>query len=87
MLNYISISSTDFLISSTHEKLWGHDHRHEKSSRRIKETYSSLFAHIGEMAKIPGHEIVYFVYGSERDVQRIGNIFSVENAARDIAFS
>src|SRR5690349_16773119 len=38
------------------------------------------------MAEVPGDQIIYLVKRSERNMQRIGDVLAMKDAARDIAF-
>ncbi len=68
------------------EKFGRDDHRHEKSGGGIEKPDARLFANICQMSEIPSDEIINFVKRSERDVQRVGHIFAVKNAARNVTF-
>lgn len=69
-----------------HEKLGSHDHGREKSRGGIKQSHSCLLSDIGEVAEIPGHQIIDFMIRGKCDVDRISHEFAVEYAAGDIAF-
>ena len=66
------------------EKLRRDDRGRKKSGGRIKKANASLLADIGDMPEIPCNEIVYFVEGSQRNMDRIGHKFSVKYAARNV---
>ena len=44
-----------------------------------------MFADVGDVAEIPGHQIVHLVKGCEGDVEGIGDELSMKNPSFDIA--
>lgn len=67
------------------QKFGCYNQRNEKTRCSVEKTNPRLFSNIGEMPEIPGHQIVNFMIGSQRNVNGIRHKFSLKNSAGDIA--
>ncbi len=68
-------------LKRMNKKFGCYDHRHEKTGGSIEKPQPRLFADVCQMTEIPRYEIINFVKRSQRDVQRVGDKFSMKNAA------
>src|SRR6185369_1207976 len=66
------------------QKLRRHDHGHIKTCRGIEEANTCLPSHVREMTKVPGNEVIDLVIGSKGYVDRVGDVFAMKDAARNI---
>ena len=57
----------------------------EEAGGGVEHSESRLFADVGDVAEVPGDEIVDLVKGGEGDVEGVGDVFAVKDAAFDIA--
>src|SRR5215203_6140442 len=63
------------------EKLRRDDRGRKKAGRRVEQSNSRLLSHIREMAEVPRDQVIDLVKRRERHVDRVGNEFSVKDAA------
>src|SRR5437773_2574627 len=68
------------------EEFGCHDDRREETGGSVKKPQPSLLSDIGNMAEIPGNQVIDLVERRHRHVYGVGDIFAVKNAAFDIAF-
>jgi hypothetical protein len=68
------------------EKFGGDDHGGEETGGGVEEAEAGLFADVGDVAEIPGDEIIDLMKRGEGDVDGVGDVFSVKDPAFDIAF-
>lgn len=75
-----------FLLNRMHQKLGRDDNRREESGGGVEKAETCLFADVCKMAEIPRDDVVDLVKRGKGDVDGVGYVFAVKNAAVDIAF-
>lgn len=78
--------SGHFDLDRVYQKFRGDDNRRKESRRCVEQPQARLFADVCKVAKIPRDEIVDLVKRCERDMDGVGDVFSVKDAAIDITF-
>ena len=63
------------------------DDRGEEARGGVKEAEAGLFSDVGDMSKIPGHQIVDLVDGGDGDMYRISEELALKYAALDVSLS
>ena len=75
-----------FFLNCVDEKFGRNNDRREEPGSRVEQPQACLLADVGDVPEIPRHQIVDLVKRGERDVNSVGEIFPVKNAAFDVAF-
>lgn len=75
-----------FISDGMNQKFRRYDHGGKEAGGGIKQPKTGLFADVGDMAEIPGDEVIDLVIGREGDVDRVGDVLAVKDAAFDVAF-
>ncbi len=75
-----------FYLNGVYEKFGCDDNWREESGGGVEHTEACLFTDVGNVAEIPCDEIVDLVDGGDGDVDCVGDVFAVKDAALDIAF-
>ena len=75
-----------FSLLTVDEKLGCYDHRREESGGGIKKAKAGLLSDIGDVSEIPRYQVIDLVKRGKRDVDRVGYIFPVKDAAGNITF-
>lgn len=62
-------------LNAVDQKLRRDDHGGEKTCGRIEQTQPCLFADVGDVTKIPRHQIIDLVKRGKSDMYGVGKVF------------
>jgi hypothetical protein len=72
-------------LDGVNQELWRDYYGGEEAGGGVEHAESRLFADVGDVAEVPCDEVVDLVKRGEGDVEGVGDVFAVKDAAFDIA--